>query len=129
MVRRSLKSCLKIARILLLEREMFRFFMPEMDLFKISSASNPAAEDSEEEDGENELRDGPEFAFEQDSESKQSTFNKIRDNSLATKPSDVNSSIFDDFESPYLFKKHMQREKIVFEVHSLVYKSNEKPVD
>ena len=50
MVRRSLKSCLKIARILLLEREMFRFFMPEMDLFKISSASNPAAEDSEEED-------------------------------------------------------------------------------
>ena len=33
-VRRALKSCLKIARILLLEREMFRFFMPDIARFR-----------------------------------------------------------------------------------------------
>ena len=29
-VRHALKACLKTARILLLEREMFRYFMPEI---------------------------------------------------------------------------------------------------
>lgn len=32
---------------------------------------------------------------------------------------------FDDYESPYLFEKHMKREKIIFEQYSLVFKSND----
>ena len=33
-VRHAIKSCLKTARILLMEREMFRFIMPEIEYFR-----------------------------------------------------------------------------------------------
>lgn len=33
-VRRAIKTCLRTARILLLEREFFRFIVPEIDCFK-----------------------------------------------------------------------------------------------
>ena len=33
-VRHAIKSCLKTARILLMEREMFRFLMPEIEFFR-----------------------------------------------------------------------------------------------
>ena len=39
--------------------------------------------------------------------------------SLATRNSDYNGQ-YDDYHSPYLFDKHMQRGKIVFEQFSLV---------
>ena len=40
--------------------------------------------------------------------------------SLATRNSDYNGQ-FDEYQSPYLFDKHMQRGKIVFEQFSLVH--------
>ena len=33
-VRKALKSCLRTARILILERELYRFFMPEIENFR-----------------------------------------------------------------------------------------------
>ena len=39
--------------------------------------------------------------------------------SLATRNSDFNGQ-YDEYQSPYLFDKHMQRGKIVFEHFSLV---------
>ena len=33
-VRYAIKSCLKTARILLIERELFRFFVPEIENFR-----------------------------------------------------------------------------------------------
>lgn len=38
-VRHALKACLKTARILLTERELFRFFMPEIEFFRKSDDS------------------------------------------------------------------------------------------
>ena len=40
LVRRALKFCLKTARILLMERELFRFFMPEIQSFRKDATSN-----------------------------------------------------------------------------------------
>ena len=34
LVKQAIKTCLKTARILLLERELFRFFVPEIQNFK-----------------------------------------------------------------------------------------------
>ena len=48
-VRHALKACLKTARILLLEREIFRFFVPEIENFK---REVPPEEESKGEDGE-----------------------------------------------------------------------------
>ena len=34
LVKQAIKTCLKTARILLLERELFRFFVPEIERFR-----------------------------------------------------------------------------------------------
>ena len=39
-VRKGLKRCLKIARIMLLEREYLRFITPDMEIFKKNSAAS-----------------------------------------------------------------------------------------
>ena len=67
-VRCAIKSCLKTARILLIERELFRFFMPEIEYFKCG-ISNGLIE-------QNEKSIDPELTFQKDEREDRNRFRK-----------------------------------------------------
>ena len=115
-----------------MEREMFRFIVPEIEYFRKGinvmspHESNFSAQLSPAGDEEGKEVD-PELCFKErmdenvlksDSEVTNNIPVDVRD-SLASRQSDYQSE-YDNFDSPYLFKKHMQREKLVFETLSLV---------
>ena len=99
LVRRGIKTCLKTARILLLERELFRFFVPEIENFKPSADEISQAQGS---------ADEPELTFRQPNmRQEQFTSEMTRSSLMPNGQDDHESSHFELYGSPYLFHKHM----------------------
>jgi len=80
-VRYAIKSCLKIARILLLERELFRFFVPEIEFFKNTFSPDQVEENKIWQSSE------PELTFQEDQREDRVQFNNPRTESAMLRSS------------------------------------------